>query len=441
MNDEVVRLSLIGQTLRRRWLALAALTIIGALIGAAASLVLSPGYKATSQILLRDTEADTDLTAQAQLATSATVLNRTADALGWDITSTDLRDMVHAEVSDGALLEVTGAAGTPRAAQLLTNQVATEYIAFATTLITTTTDASTQTRQAQLDALQQQVLLSNDRIDELHREAVRGELTLETVRARSELEALRKDLADAMSKLAQETEVPAGKQPVVIDPAQLPSSKAAPTMTHLAAGGAVAFLLFGGFGFVLAARGDTRLRDGAEIGAALGIPVTGTVAMPDKPLRRSRQGGNGQDAGTDPHCRRILARLANSGENGQLRLLLIAADDDVLAQRAVARLAMAAGADGTPRTVLRVAHIDPADPMLDEGGDVARALLVLSAGTRTGWELVGIATACADAGHPLAGSVLATRVKRLKPVPQLDTGAGAVVDTAAEHDDSLAGSS
>ncbi|MPY97752.1 MAG: exopolysaccharide biosynthesis protein [Actinophytocola sp.] len=432
MTDEVVRLTMIGQVLRKRWLALTAITIAGALVGAAASLVVSPGYQATSQVLLRGQQADTEFDAQAQLATSSTVLDRAAAALGWDDTGADLRDSVDATVSEGGLLEITGTADTPSEAQQLTDQVAAEYVTFANELITTTTDASTQVRLERLEALRQQVEITNEQINRLHRASTRGNLTLDTVRARTELESLRKDLAEAMAQLDEAAASPGGQEPLVIGPAAAPTGKASPTMTHLAAGGAAVFLLLGGFGFLLAARADTRLRETGEIGAALGVPVSGTLPVPDERTRprrwrRSRGEPSSDDPADDPQVSRVLHRLA---ANDDRPLLLVAADDDPLAHRAVTRLALAAGADATRRTVLRIAHIDPAEPVLDVSDDVGSAVLVLSASTRTGWELVGISLACADAGHPLAGSVLAERAAR--PVTAQAQTTAAQQDETAE---------
>lgn len=409
---------MVGRVLRQHWLALVAITIAGALVGAGASLWVSPGYTATSQVLLRGQQADTEFDAQATLATSSTVLDRAAAALGSG-TGTELRDSVDANVSEDGLLEITGAADTPQAAQQLTDQVAAEYVTFANELLTTTTDASTQVRLERLEALRQQVEITNQRINRLHGAAARGDLTLDTVRARTQLESLRKDLADAMAQLDEAAASPGGEEPLIIGPAAMPTSKAPPTMTQLSVGGAAVFLLLGVFGFLFAARGDIRLRDSGEIGAALGVPVSGTLPVPEQRTGprllwwRSRPQLADDDPGDDPHARRVLRRLVADDD---VRLLLVAADDDPLAHRAVARLAMAAGADGTRRTVLRIAHIDPAQPVLDHvSDDVSSSVLVLSAGTRTGWELVGISLACADSGHPLAGSVLAERTDRQAP--------------------------
>ncbi|MGH3914200.1 MAG: hypothetical protein ACRDTC_12450, partial [Pseudonocardiaceae bacterium] len=66
-------------------------------------------------------------------------------------------------------------------------------------------------------------------------------------------------------------------------------------------------------------------------------------------------------------------------------------------------------APGTPRTVLHVVDVSAAQPTIPECGRVSGALLVLTAGTRTAWELVGIAEACAEAGHQVLGAFVTHR--------------------------------
>ena len=53
LTDDTVRLALVGQVLRRRWRLLVALAVLGAAVGAAASILFSPGYKTTSSVLLQ----------------------------------------------------------------------------------------------------------------------------------------------------------------------------------------------------------------------------------------------------------------------------------------------------------------------------------------------------------------------------------------------------
>jgi hypothetical protein len=95
-------------------------------------------------------------------------------------------------------------------------------------------------------------------------------------------------------------------------------------------------------------------------------------------------------------------------------LLVLVADDDTCAWRAADRLALVAGTEPRGQHVLvRVAGISAARPTVPEGG--SDVLVVLSAGMRTGWELAGITQACADAGHELAGGILAHRARPLAP--------------------------
>ncbi|MCA1673008.1 MAG: hypothetical protein LC799_12705 [Actinobacteria bacterium] len=116
-SDDVVRLSVIGQIVRSRWRLLAVLAAVGALLGVGASLLFSPGYESTSSVLLQGSQGEEDLLTEAQIATSSVVLDRTAAALGWDVTGEDLRGMVTAEVLDGNVIEVGGLAESPDRAQ------------------------------------------------------------------------------------------------------------------------------------------------------------------------------------------------------------------------------------------------------------------------------------------------------------------------------------
>lgn len=433
MTDEVVRLPVIWQLLRKRWRLLIAVTAAGTLAGAAASYALSPGYESTSQVLFRSDLEESAIDVQAQLVTSSTVLDRVAVTLGWDATGADLRDDIAADGKDGGLIEITGAAATPQLAQELANQVATEYVDFTTSLIATTDGASAQLRAEQIEALRRQVEAANDRIDRLHGIAERDDQTLGTVRVRTQLESLRKDLSEAMSDLTEATAATGSEKPLILGPASLPTTKAAPTLAHLAVGGGGVGFLLGGFGLLLAARSDTRLRDTGEIGAALGVPVTGTVAVTNTLTRQPRWSRSQR---SEPPLslemeRRYLDVLNSLTTDDEARkLLLVAATDDPVARRAVARLAMAAGKDESRCTVRRVAHINPAEPNLEADDDSSAALLVLSAGSRTGWELLDIAMACVVAGHPLAGAVVARPTRRAPKSSEPGTAGPATTDDA-----------
>jgi hypothetical protein len=70
-------------------------------------------------------------------------------------------------------------------------------------------------------------------------------------------------------------------------------------------------------------------------------------------------------------------------------------------------------------------EVDASRPTVP-GEPVPGVLAVVTAGTRTGWELVGIAEACADAGHQVLGVVVTHPTKMevgRTPQPEL-VGAG-----------------
>jgi capsular polysaccharide biosynthesis protein len=501
LSDDVVRLSVIGQIVRSRWQLLTVLAAVGALLGVGASLLFSPGYESASKVLLQGTRDKEELPTQAQIATSSVVLDRTAAALGWDVTGAELRQSVSAKVLDGNVIEIRGSAESPDRAQQLTNQLSQQYITFSTQLVSNVSAASDQVLQQRRETLQQRITETNRRIAELPGSAGPGG----SADARAEAERLRTTLADANTELddingrAQKTEADAASSRasiVVMEPAARPSSPAEPTLMQFIAGGALLFFVLGVFAHLLAAHTDRRLRSAPEIAAALGSPVMGSVDVPDAldgPPAHERSTGyrrwltriwrlvrddrpwdspqlpiSSNDLDRDVRYRRVLARLRGtpgrilarlrSAPDTVLRLLVLVPDDDVTAHRAVARLAVAAGVDGGPvsvvtdradfsrmvqaaaaragmdntrltvwsssdpataihRTLLRVVEVTAARPTVPDCGRVSGALVVLTAGTRTAWELTGIAEACADAGHQVLGAFVTHRTRPLDDRP------------------------
>ena len=248
----------------------------------------------------------------------------------------------------------------------------------------------------------------------------------------------------------------------------------------------------GVFAHIVAARADRRLRNASEIAAALGSPVLGSVDVPDgldgapapdrpsgsrrwrtwmwrlvrddRPWEAPQLPVSGKDLNRDVRYRRVLARLRNV-PNTVLRLLVLVPEDDATAHRAIAQLAVAAGVDTGPasvvtdradfsrlvqaavgnagtsnvrltvrsssdpalgmhRTVLRVVAISAARPTVPDCGRMSGALVVLTAGTRTAWELVGIAEACTDAGHQVLGAFVTHRTRSIDDRPIQPTQVG-----------------
>jgi len=283
VNDDQARLAVIWQVLRLRWRLLVVITVLGALVGAGASLVFSPGYEASTSVVLQGPRDPDELLTEAQVAQSSVVLDRAAGALKWGVSGADLADEVSAAVADGNIIEITGTADTPERAQQLADRVAQEYVTFSTQLLSTTADASAQVSQEQQQTLRQQIIETNQKISDLHNSAGQGQ-TIDSVGVRTELEQLRTALSQAVAKLDELDAAGGQAKMVVMGPAERPLGPAAPTMTQFVGGGALLFFLVGLFGHLFAARADRRVRDETEIAAALGAGVLGGVEVASAPV-------------------------------------------------------------------------------------------------------------------------------------------------------------
>lgn len=435
-SDDAVRLSLVALVVRRRWRLLVALAVAGALLGVVASLLFSPGYQTSANVLMQGPREPDELLTQAQVAMSSVVLDRAATALGWNVTGTELQKSVTAVVANGNVIAITATADTAERAQQLADQVAQEYVRFSTQLISNTADVSAQSQREQREVLRQQIAATNERIRELHASTAQG-LTVESVQARTELEALKTTLAQAITKLDEADATSSQANMVVMGPAELPSASAPPTMTHFIAGGALLLALLGVLGHLIAIRVDRRLRNESEIGAALGAPVLGSIDVPDLPpaeeypaVRKSwrvrlRQlvlddddwnapqlpAAGDDDVSREIRCRRVLSRL-RAGSDRPQRLFVLAPHDDATAGRAIAQLhAINNNAAHSERLTLRAIGVFAGRPTVPDNGGVSGVLVLVTAGTRTAWELVGIAEACADAGHRIIGVAVIYRTK------------------------------
>ncbi|MFF5986220.1 YveK family protein [Prauserella flavalba] len=444
MSDEPVRLSLVWEVLRRRWRQLVVLAVLGGLVGAGASLVFSPGYETTTSVLLQGPREENELLTQEQVAMSSAVLDRAALALGRSGGGGELRGSVTAEVVDGGVIRITGGADEPAQAQRIADTVAEEFVRYSGQLANNSADAASRLVRQQQETLRRQVAETNRRITELH--AAAQNLTVEDVQMRTDLEALRTSLAEAMTTLNETEATTSRSNMVIMGPAPVPSGPASPTMLHFVGGGVLVFLLLGVFAQLLAIRTDRRLRQESDIAAALGSPVLGIVDVPGdgKPPKRREASGwarlrrlvwddepldlapvllTGDEEGRSTRLRRIVAKLPANGRTG--RLLVLAPDDDAAAQAAAARLAAAAGnRSGGQGTTLRVIDVSAGRPTVPDRTEADGVLVVLTAGSRTGWELVGIAEACADAGHRVIGAVVTYRARapreRQAPEPSTD---------------------
>ncbi|MEV0503372.1 Wzz/FepE/Etk N-terminal domain-containing protein [Streptomyces spectabilis] len=426
MSEDTIRLATIGRILRRRWRLLAALAVVGALVGTCVSVVFPPRYTASASVLLPGQWEERELLTQAQIATSSGVVDRTAAALDWaGVSGADLRGRVSAKAAEGNIIKISGTAGTPERAQRLSDQMARQFVTFAARI---TGDDTGPDAAAGPEALRKKVAETNRRITDLARAADPGQ-TVESVQARTELEKLRTALQDAMKKLEEADPATDKASMVVMGPAPRPTGEAPPTRIQLVVGGALLFFLVSVIGHLAAARMNRRLRAEPEITAALGSTLLGTVDVPGersarRPLGRDPRAWlrrllgvdtrwdvpaprpSGDEASRRVRNRRVCARLREKLPAPR-RLLVVVPDGDEVARRAAGQLAAEAKSD----PLLRVVEVSVSRPMVPDRDTESGALVVLSAGSWTAGELAGIAGACADAGHEVVGIVIADTVR------------------------------
>ncbi|MFE0378426.1 Wzz/FepE/Etk N-terminal domain-containing protein [Streptomyces inhibens] len=422
MSDDTVRLVTIGRILRRRWRLLAIVAVVGALVGYGTSVLFPPRYTTSASVLLAGQWEERELLTQAEIAASSAVVDRAAATLGWTgVSGGELRDRVSAKAADGNIIKISGMADTPERAQRLSDEVAQEFVTFATRITGDNTDPEAATGP---EALRKKVVETNRRITDLANAADPGQ-TVEGVQARTELEKLRTALQEAMKKLDEADPATNKANMVVMGPAARPAGEAPPTRMQLIVAGALLFFLLAVIGHLAAARVNRRLRTEPEIAAALGSALLGTVDVPgEQPAHRPKGRGprawirrllgidtrwdiptpqtSGDEADRRIRYRRVCARLREKLPAPR-RLLVVVPDGDEIGRQAAGQLVAEAKSD----PLLRVVGVSASRPLVPDRGTESGALVVLSAGSWTAEELAGIAEACADGRHEVLGIVVA----------------------------------
>lgn len=467
MTHPKIDLALVGRLVRRRWHALVALALLGALLGYGLSFVLSPGYVSASKILLQGERDKDQLPGESEVATSSVVLDRVAQTLGWGVTGRDLRDRVTAVV-DLNVIQISGSAESPERARQLTDQVTTQYVIFSAQISGSGADPVPQRSP---DELQRGIDAANSKIRQLRASPSANAPDAEGGRVRTQIERAQGDLRRALEDLSR-----AGRQNgatlsrssgSVIEPATLPTAPASPSTIELIAAGALALAAVGVFGHLLRLRLDARLWEPEEVAAALGTPVLGRVEGSGAPNRAAGRRGPWRDdlrwSRTDPFpagdgptrqarytraLRNLRRDLPRAGEGPEVLVLTVNGDSTALS--AVTELVSAAAADGPvrlvgedrgllesvlagarergmgamvsagpplprglARTTFEVVVVSPLRPRVPEGVGASRAVVVLTLGTLTGLELAALGVACTEADRRLFGAVLvAPRVTR-----------------------------
>jgi capsular polysaccharide biosynthesis protein len=467
MNETFINLALIWRLVRSRWVVLLFLAIVGAGLGAALSPVLSPGYVSTAKVLLQGDRSSSDAAGETQIATSLILLDHVADKLPGGLTGRQLADRVSAELADGNVLVINGAGPTPPEAQQLTDTLTNEYIGFAAQIIADATNAmASNTKQART-VIQQKIDDANKQITAIQASPVVTAPGPDGDRARSDLEEQQRIVGDAtkdLEKLDSASEIAAlnatlrGANARVIQLASLPLAVAPPSPLQLVLVGMAALVVLGVLGHLVAMRNDKRLRRAQDMADAVGAPMLGILGASPTPVRVRPSlvrrilsddrrwvspGHTVLDNGRarDVRYLRLLHRLAPDDRPAQI--LAVVPDGDDLALNALVDLGVVAaeggatvalvtdteaviaratnaaegrgvesrftaGSDaGTPAASLTIllAQVAASQPTVAETEAADAALLLVEVGTRTGWELAGIAGACVDAGQPLLGLV------------------------------------
>ncbi|MEU8824853.1 Wzz/FepE/Etk N-terminal domain-containing protein [Streptomyces sp. NPDC048636] len=436
MSEDAIRLVTIGRMFRRRWRLLALVAVLGGLVGYGASLLFPPSYTTSTSVLLAGQWEERELLTQAEIAASSAVVDRTAATLGWSgVSGGELRDRVSAKAADGNIIKISGSAETPERAQHLSDEVARQFVTFAARIAGDNTDSAAAEGP---DALREQVAQTNRSITDLANAADPGR-TVEGVQARTELEKLRTTLQEAMKKLDEADPTTNKANMVVMGPAARPTGEAPPTRTQFTVAGALLFFLLAVIGHLAAARASRRLSTEAEIAAALGSTLLGTVDVAgERSAHRPRARGprgwmrrllgidtrwdlptpqpSGGEAAGQLRYRRVCGRLRNQLP-GPRRLLVVVPEGDEIARRAAGQLVAEADSDPSPTSsgrgcpMLRMVEVSVSRPLVPDRGAESGALVVLSAGSWTAAELTGIAEACADGRHEVVGIVIAGPVR------------------------------
>ncbi|MFB9381612.1 hypothetical protein ACFFTK_00565 [Pseudonocardia petroleophila] len=440
--DDIVRLSVVTRVARRHLRGLAALAVVGALLGSAVWLVLAPGWTAASEVLLIGAVEQEEISAEEQIASSLTVLDRTADAVGGG-TGADLRDRVQVSVVEGSVLRIAGTAGSPEAAARLTEAATDAYMGFSAELVGQAANAATAVLDRRRADLEQRVEEIRNDIAALQGTAVVTDPTPDGTRARAELDRLGDTLTSTTSELSdvegrvQEAaaEAAAGKGRFAVLESAVSEGPAAPTVVTAAVAGFVGLPALGLLALLVARHTDRRLRDPLRIGEALGVPVLADPALAvlvadtegTRPLglrallavRRPAQlvallrhdGAHPApaDRPEDPaRLRRVLDRVPAPADAAASTVLLVPAGD------ALARSAaegMVAGRDPAPAIV----EVDLDHPRPEPADGPAEAVVVVPVGAATAWQLLGLAAAAAESGPALRGAVVVTAAAATDP--------------------------
>ncbi len=311
---------------RRHWLAVAALTVLGC-VGAAAFVSTSPlTYTATAAVAVTPIKDDPLATAstravstetEAQVVTSSSVAERAAGTLGWEGTTASL--LRHVQVTtppDSQVLKISFEADTAAEAATGANAMANAYLGYRTDVAQARLDDISTRLQQQIKAFDDTSATSEDRLVDQLREQV------------SQVQATVLNAGQLVSR-AQPPQSPGGASPAAV----------------LLAGTLVGLIL----GVAAAAwrdRRDPRVHSARDLRAAAGTPV---LALPADP-----------QSAADAYASFAVKVTAASGPFYTERLL-IAAPRSTEGSEVAVGVARALSATGRDTVLVRLSTSGPTD--------------------------------------------------------------------------------
>lgn len=290
MSEQVLDLQSVVSTMRRHRRLLAALTLAGALAGAALLHLRPPMYASTAQVLLpppppSSSGAGRDPATDISVALSDVVLGPAGAKVTPHLTATQVRHRVSVNAPTSNVLRIVAEGATAREAEALAGAVAEaemEYQVNAASSLSQAQQQALQERgnalQAELDDVAAQITATKDRLAQEDPESRRGRAD---ATALAQLTSQRSELALQVETLKERAEPTTTGAParVIVEPTPAERRDLVLwTIIALALGAVVALTLSTSVLSILSRR-DRRLRTRDEVADAIGSAVIGSIRV------------------------------------------------------------------------------------------------------------------------------------------------------------------
>jgi len=361
-----------AQVVRRRWVLIAVITVLGVVLGAAYSLEQGPSYAATSEVVVEPaTQGPLNPPAQPNLAVNMVTEQAVAEsATVAALAARNMPSSVAAAVAAGKLashltvtvplqsnvLELSWQAGSPQAAQHGANTFANAYLTYRHHMLASQISSLTATLTGQVSSLRRQITSVSTRLNT----TVSGGTEHQTLEA--ELGQLNDRLTKVSDTLASLPTYNVSGGTVIL--AALPLRSAGLGRSVVLTLAALVALLIGVVAAFIRDALDDRLRDTAALERKLDAPALAILPGPGGSSKRQRRNGgdvlttvarpNSAAANAFRALRSMLTSVSAGG--GLSSIVVVGVDNSVSASQVAAELGVALAESGR-RTLLIAADI------------------------------------------------------------------------------------